>query len=85
MICVYVDDLFWAGSSHFREQIIDKLDQIFLMGSLESKAFKYVGLNIVSYSDGSITLDQNQYTAAALTPTSVSRQRVTVIKLVVRE
>ncbi|KAG0718476.1 hypothetical protein GWK47_007638 [Chionoecetes opilio] len=45
--------------------------------STESKAFKYVGLNIVSYEDGSITLDQLQYTST-LTPVPVSRQRATV-------
>ncbi|KAK4318184.1 hypothetical protein Pmani_010794 [Petrolisthes manimaculis] len=54
-----------------------RLCQIFRMGGSESKAFKYVGLNIVSYGDGSVTLDQNQY-AATLTPISVSKQKATV-------
>lgn len=77
VICVYVDDLFWAGTNGFKEQVIDRLCQIFRMGNSESKAFKYVGLNIVSYGDGSVTLDQNQY-AATLTPISVSKQKATV-------
>ncbi|KAK4327171.1 hypothetical protein Pmani_002341 [Petrolisthes manimaculis] len=77
VICVYVDDLFWAGTNGFKEQVIDRLCQIFRMGGSESKAFKYVGLNIVSYGDGSVTLDQNQY-AATLTPISVSKQKATV-------
>ncbi|KAK4329336.1 hypothetical protein Pmani_000306 [Petrolisthes manimaculis] len=55
----------------------ERLCQIFRMGGSESKAFKYVGLNIVSYGDGSVTLDQNQY-AATLTPISVSKQKATV-------
>ena len=77
VICVYVDDLFWAGTDEFSKQVIDKLGQTFLVGSFESKAFKYIGLNIVSNADGSITLDQHQY-GATLTPIDVGRCRANV-------
>lgn len=77
VICVYVDDLFWAGGEVFREQVIDRLSEVFVMGSSETKAFKYLGLNIESQDDGSITLDQNSY-AATLTPINISKQRTSV-------
>lgn len=77
VVCIYVDDFLWAGTPDFKKQVIDPLSQVFLIGSSESKAFKYVGLNILSYKDGSITLDQLQY-ASTLTPVTISRQRATV-------
>lgn len=77
VICIYVDDFLWAGTAEFMKHVIDRLSQVFLIGSSESKALKYVGLNILSYEDGSITLDQFQY-ASTLTPVTVSRQRAAV-------
>ena len=74
VVCTYVDDFLWAGTSRFKEQVIDNLCQTFLIGSTESKAFKYVGLNIISNKDGSKTLDQFQY-VSTLTPVAISRQR----------
>ena len=58
IVCTYVDDFLWAGTQVFKEQVIDKLCQTFFIGSTDSKAFKYVGLNVISYKDGSKTLDQ---------------------------
>ena len=75
--CIYVDDFLWEGTPEFKSKVIDQLQHVFLIGSSESKAFKYVGLNITSYNDGSFTLDQLDY-AATLTPMTVSRQRANV-------
>ena len=75
--CVHVDDFLWAGTHEFKKQVIDRLAQIFLIGSSESKAFKYVGLNVVSHQDGSTTLDQWHY-ASTLTPVKISKQRTYV-------
>ncbi|KAG0710632.1 Retrovirus-related Pol polyprotein from transposon RE1 [Chionoecetes opilio] len=77
VVCIYVDDFLWTGTPDFKKHVMDPLSQVFLIGSTESKAFKYVGLNIVSYEDGSITLDQLQY-ASTLTPVPICRQRATV-------
>lgn len=74
VVCTYVDDFLWAGTPVFKKQVIDKLCHTFLIGSTETKAFKYVGLNIISYKDGSKTIDQFQY-ASTLTPIAISRQR----------
>lgn len=77
ILCVYVDDLFWAGTVSFERNVMDKLKEVFVMGNSESRAFKYVGLSVVSNEDGSVTLDQNQY-AATLNPVSIGRQRSTM-------
>ena len=77
VICIYVDDFLWAGTPEFKGKVIDCLRRVFLIGSFEAKAFKYVGLNIASYKDGSFTLDQLVY-ASTLTPMTVSRQRSNV-------
>lgn len=77
VICIYVDDFLWAGTPEFESKVIAQLRHIFLIGNSESKAFKYVGLNITSYRDGSFTLDQFSY-ASTLTPMTISRQRASV-------
>jgi len=73
IICIYVDDFLWSGTSYFEEQVINKLKVKFLIGSSASIAFTYVGLSIKSYEDG-ITVDQNQY-VASLNPVSISTSR----------
>ena len=74
VVCTHVDDFLWAGTSFFENGVIAKLCQTFLIGSTASNAFKYLGLHIVSYENGSKTLDQFQY-ASSLTPIGISRQR----------
>ncbi len=53
VICIYVDDFLWAGTLDFMKQVIDQLSQVFLIGRSESQAFKYLGLIILWYHDGS--------------------------------
>ena len=77
IICIYVDDFLWAGTANFEREVINVISQTFLVGTSESGVFKYVGLNIVSHDDGSMTLDQFQY-ALSLKPIVVSRQRAMV-------
>ena len=74
LICVYVDDFLWAGTSLFEKQVIGQLKDLFLIGSSVSKSFKYIGLNLEQCTSGGITLDQFQY-AASLRPIDVCRQR----------
>ena len=73
IICIYVDDFLWSGTTCFEEQVINKLKEKFLIGSSASIAFTYVGLSIKSYDDG-ITIDQNQY-VASLNPIPISKSR----------
>lgn len=73
IICVHVDDFLWAGTLAFEEAIINKLSDMFTIGSSASSSFKYVGLNIESNNEG-ITMDQFQY-ASSLTPINISNQR----------
>jgi hypothetical protein len=74
IICVYVDDFLWAGTEKFEVKIINALSDMFLIGSAESKSFKYVGLNVVSLDSGCITVDQSQY-ISALNGIVVSKER----------
>ena len=73
IICLHVDDFFWAGTSIFAVHIINKLRDVFLIGHSENTAFKYVGLNIDSSTTG-YTVDQFGY-ISTLKPIVVSRQR----------
>ncbi|XP_064083960.1 uncharacterized protein LOC135199734 [Macrobrachium nipponense] len=77
VVCIHVDDFLWAGTPEFKRQVIDQLRETFTIGSSETKAFKYVGINVVSNKNGSIALDQFQY-AMTLKPIPVSRQRAAV-------
>ena len=75
VVCVYVDDFLWTGTKRFETSVIKKLSNLFLIGSVESGAFKYVGLNIQYQSQGhGLSVDQIQY-ASSLEPVSVSRKR----------
>ena len=60
IVSVYVDDFMWAGTTGFKDQVIDKLVNLFLIGNEESKSFKYVGLNFVE-TKGGCEIDQFQY------------------------
>ena len=74
VICLYVDDFLWAGSPLFKAQIVDRLSDLFLIGTAASKAFKYVGLNIAVANDGCTTVDQFEYTQA-IQPIAISSKR----------
>ena len=63
VICIYVDDFLWTGTSLFNKKIIQVLKTKFLIGNSESISFTYIGLQIESYKDG-ITVDQNKYASS---------------------
>ena len=77
VICLYVDDFLWAGSSKFKEKVISNLSSMFQIGSTSSKAFKYIGLNVAVTAEGCTTIDQSEYTQS-IQPVTVSRQRAMV-------
>ena len=62
IVVSHVDDLFLAGNELFRNDVETKLEDIFQLSKSESGSFKYCGCNIVTLEDGSIRLDQNEYT-----------------------
>ena len=73
IICVYVDDFLWAGTKLFKEQVIDKMQQMFCIGSYASASFRYIGLDINDVAEG-VTVNQCQY-ASTLTPVNIAGQR----------
>ena len=61
ILCLYVDDILWAGEECFKEGVIDKLCQMFLIGSSSSNDLKYIGLRIQSSNEDGATIDQDDY------------------------
>ena len=60
IITVWVDDVIWAGTSHFSQNIIQKLKQTFSFGEESTNAFTYIGIHIFQ-TDKEIYIDQNNY------------------------
>ena len=46
IICCHVDDFLWSGVPVFEKMVIDKLRHEFRIGSEETSAFMYLGVNI---------------------------------------
>ena len=74
IICLYVDDFLWAGTESFQEKVINQLTNMFMMGSIASKSFKYVGLDIKSDKNSHTTVDQIDY-IRSLKPIVICRKR----------
>ena len=60
IVCIHVDDFCWGGTVYFENNIIGKIKDTFLVGSVENKNFKYVGLYMKQSSKG-IEIDQESY------------------------
>ena len=60
VIIIYVDDFLFAGNEKFQNIVIVHLRQTFAIGKVESKQFKYLGLNLC-YQEDKITIDQEEY------------------------
>ena len=74
IICLYVDDFLWVGTEEFKRAVVDKLTDMFVIGSKVSKAFKYIGLNIEA-KENFTTVDQIDY-LHMLKPMAISRRRI---------
>lgn len=61
LFCVHVDDFVWAGSSWFKENVIEPLHKSFKIKSTLSHSFEYLGVNIQQSQDFSIVVDQLEY------------------------
>ena len=73
-ICLYLDEFFWVGNSIFKKSVVDRISEMFLIGSSASKAFIYIGLSIEEHSDGTTQVDQFDF-ANTLKPIEISHQR----------
>ena len=78
IICIYVDDFLWAGTTNFNNHVIKRLKEKFLIGSSASATFTYLGLSIKSYEDG-ITIDQSDY-ISSLKPIPINKERKALYK-----
>lgn len=74
IVCIDVYDFCWGGTDEFGKCVISKMRDSFLVGSADSKYFKYVGLSILQMVDG-IRMDQEGY-IKSLKQVDVSHERV---------
>ncbi|CAG2223736.1 unnamed protein product [Mytilus edulis] len=58
---MHVDDFLWAGSEHFKKQVICQLRDKFDCGKELDSSFRYIGLNI-QHEGNDIYLQQHDYT-----------------------
>ena len=61
LIALYVDDLLYSGSKLFFTNVVDKIQQLFTVGSYNKQAFTYIGIDLVQNEDMSITINQKSY------------------------
>ena len=73
IMCVHVDDILYAGSGHFINDVFKKICDEITFGSNDVTCFKYVGVNIVQRAHA-IELDQLEY-GQTLEPIAVSAER----------
>ena len=62
LLTCHVDDIEWGGTPQFRTSVIDKIKQIFQISKESTGAFKYVGINMSQNGDGTVQMDQLDYT-----------------------
>ena len=60
IMTIHVDDFLCTGDNGFIESFISKLQENFAVGKIETKCFKYLGLNI-KHEGNIVTLDQQNY------------------------
>ena len=70
ILLLWVDDIFYAGTKEFEEQVMIKVSEEFLIGRTEEASFTYIGLVIKTTSEG-ITLDQCDYIEDRLKPATL--------------
>ena len=54
--------MIWGGNENFKINAIDNLKNTFMFGSEETKAFTYLGIQLIQNDDFSLTINQNNYT-----------------------
>ena len=59
--CVHVDDVLYAGSSHFLQHVVSAFKRKFVVGKEQSGNLKHLGLDITRNSNGTIAISQKEY------------------------
>ena len=84
VISCHVDDILWGGTDDFRENVIHKLHNVLQIGSENSKAFNYVGMEVSQDEDKSIIVRQDNYirnmVPIKLTPTQLANTDKTLME-----
>ena len=75
MVC-FVDNILWGSTDEFKADLIDRLGQIFTIGSKSSQAFTYLGIEIHQNNNKFITINQNNY-AKAIQPILLTTNQLT--------
>ena len=57
----HYDDMIWGGIENFKINVIDNLKNTFMFGTEETKAFTYLGIQLIQNNDFSLTINQNNY------------------------
>ena len=53
--------MIWGGIENFKINVIDNLKNTFMFGTEETKAFTYLGIQLIQNNDFSLTINQNNY------------------------
>ena len=70
ILLLFIDDIFYAGTNNFIENVMDKVAKEFMVGRTEESVFTYVRLNIERTAKG-ITLDQIEYIKERMEPATL--------------
>ena len=70
IMLVWVDDIFYAGTEKFENEVMKQVAEEFLIGRTEEETFIYIGLAIKTTEKG-ITLDQEDYIKNRLVPAAL--------------
>ena len=55
ILASHVDDMIWGGNENFKIKVIENLKNTFMFGSEETKAFTYLGIQLIQNDDFSLT------------------------------
>ena len=74
LVC-HVDDMIWGATAEFTDNVITMLKDKFCLGSENSEAFTYVGIEIIQNEDMSIKINQSSY-IESIKPIYLSKERL---------
>ena len=77
MAC-FMEDAFWGESTKF-ESIINKLKQVFCIGTEHKQIFKYMSIKLEKKLDFSITITQKNY-IDSISPVTLTQYDFKILK-----
>ena len=75
LVACHVDDFAHVGNEVFYQDVLRKVHSRFIVSSVETGAFKYIGFGLTQNPDGSILLDQNEYVSEITTVPMASERK----------